>query len=239
MSSKEQEAMGRVSQAVAHDSNNLLSGILGYAQLILSDPAVENLKPYIEEMIGAGKRIADLNRILLIFNTSQPEVAEALDLNAAIQGMEKFIPFILGPEIHFSTDQVSKIWPILAPPPRIQRALFDLAIDVRDRIPNGGKFTLKTENLETAPNGIPESPQDFKRYVCIIAQIAATHPNGLMPLCTHDSLSKDKSFGHGTISGFPNLDAMARSCGGFISTENAAERELTLRICLPALSKPD
>jgi two-component system, cell cycle sensor histidine kinase and response regulator CckA len=239
MNQKEQEAMGRVSQEVAHDSNNLLSGILGYAQLILNDPAIEHLKPYIEEMIRAGKRIADLNRILLIFSTRHSEVAEALDLNAAIQGMEKFIPLILGPEIHFSTVQASGIWPILADSIRIQRALFDLAIEIRDRIPNGGKFTLKTENMEAAPNGIPESPQDFKRYVCITAQIAATHPKGLTPLCINDSLSKTKSLSHENISGFPNLDAMARSCGGFIATENTTEREIMLQIFLPAISKSD
>jgi hypothetical protein len=235
MNSKMQEALGRVSPAVAHDSNNMLSGILGYAQLLLNDPAIEHLKPYIEEMICAGKRIADLNRILLVFNPSRSEVAQALDINIVIQKIEKYIPLILGPEFHFSTILSSGIWPILADTVRIRRALFDLALEVHDRIPNGGNFQLKTENLEIAPNGIPESPQEPKRYACIVAQIAIAALKDATDSCTIDSVSQEIPFSTAILSGFPALDEMTLAYGGFISIEHTTEREVSLQICLPAL----
>jgi two-component system, cell cycle sensor histidine kinase and response regulator CckA len=239
VNSKQLEATGRVSPVVAHDINNLLSGILGYAQILLSDPAIGHLKPYIDEMLGAGKRIAALTRILLVFSHRHTEFAEVLDLSAAIQEMEKYIPHIVGPGIHFSSSRAPGLWPVLADATQIRRALFAIAIDVRDKVPDGGELHLKIENRELEQDGIPETAQDPKRYVCITAEITASLPKGLIASDSTCSLSHEASPSRERISGIADIDEMVRSCGGFISTGNANERALAMQIFLPAALKTE
>jgi hypothetical protein len=231
---KQLEALGRVSPVIAHDINNLLSGILGYAQIILSDPSVDHLKPYIEEMTGAGKRIAALARILQVFNRQHSEFAEGLDLNAAIQEIEKFIPHIIGSGIHFAALKAPGLWRVRADPARIRRALFALALEVRDRIPNGGEFILKTGNLEVERNRVPETPQDPICHVCIEAHLAASLPGGLTASCLSDSVPGESLPSQENPHGIPEIDEMVRLYGGFLSMKNTTENELAIQICLPA-----
>ena len=77
------EILGKLAPAIAHDINNLLSGILGYSQVIISDPSAGGLKSCAEEIEKAGKRISGLVRFLQIFNQRQLNFQTAKTLKLA------------------------------------------------------------------------------------------------------------------------------------------------------------
>ena len=94
------ESVGRLAGGVAHDFNNMLSVILGYAELALEqvDPA-EPLHADLEEIRTAAKRSADLTRQLLAFARKQTIAPRVLDLNETVEGMLKMLRRLIGEDI--------------------------------------------------------------------------------------------------------------------------------------------
>jgi nitrogen-specific signal transduction histidine kinase len=157
------EALGRISPAVAHDINNLLSGILGYSQMAQGDPGKEELGLCLEEIEKSGRRIASLARILQILRPRSDGLPETFDLDALIGDLEKYLRLVVEPENGFSFTPGSGLPPVHADRSLLSRALFFLAVDAAGSGPKAGVFALETRRgnggevllLATLP-GIPD-----------------------------------------------------------------------------------
>ncbi len=97
--SQKLEAIGRLAGGIAHDFNNLLTAILGYTEIIASDPATGHLKEELDVIEGAARRAADLTRQLLAFSRRQILRPVPLDLNEVVAGMEPILRRIIGEDI--------------------------------------------------------------------------------------------------------------------------------------------
>ena len=78
--SRQLQMMGQLSEAVAHEMNNQLSGVLGYSELLLEESLADPLIPHVEEIMKAGKRLASLAHLLLIFREHEYR-PEHFDIN--------------------------------------------------------------------------------------------------------------------------------------------------------------
>jgi nitrogen-specific signal transduction histidine kinase len=223
---KQIEAVGRMSSPVAHDINNLLSGILGYSELLLNESAIEHLKPYIEEISSAGRRIASLARILLIFSRRSISHLEILDLNEVIQETEKFIPCVLGSQIGFSTVKGTELWPVRADSARIKQILFTLAIDMQEIMPGGGNFVLKTNNVTTPNAEIATDLQITGNYVRILAMAIGKTVSDMALSCVPRIAS--------TPGEIVNVLEIIQSLGGNVSVNSKLGEEMKIEIYLPA-----
>lgn len=165
------EALGRISPAVAHDINNLLSGILGYCQMAQGDPGREELGLCLEEIDRSGRRIASLAKILQILRPRSEGLPETFDLDALIGDLEKYLRFLVEPENGFSFTPGSGLPPVRADRWLLGRALFLLAVDAAGPGPKPGVFELETRPaaggevllLATLP-GIPD-PGDLSEDI--------------------------------------------------------------------------
>lgn len=164
------ETLGKLAPTIAHDINNLLSGILGYSQIIISDPSAGGLKSCAEEIEKAGKRISGLVRLLQVFNQRQFLHEELLDLNQIIQELEKYILIIIEKDIHFSVQKAPKLLPIRADKSRIRQAFLLWFSRIQELLPQGGTIKLGTENFISAPDS-PEAQLGCKQEVRIRAEI--------------------------------------------------------------------
>jgi two-component system, cell cycle sensor histidine kinase and response regulator CckA len=223
---KQIEAVGRMASPVAHDINNLLSGILGYSELLLNESAIEHLKPYIEEISIAGRRIASLARILLVFGRRSISHPEILDLNDVIQEIEKFIPCVLGSQIGFSTVKGAELWPIRADSTRIKQILFTLAIDMQEIMLGGGNFVLKTDNLATPNSQIATDLHMTGNYVRILALATGKTLSDTALSCMPRSAS--------TSGEIVNAYEIIQSLGGNVSVNSKPGEEMRIEIYLPA-----
>ncbi len=233
---KQIEAIGRLSSPVAHDINNLLSGILGYSELLLSESNIDHLKPYIEEISKASKRIASLTRVLLIFSRKYIGHPEEVDLNSVLLEIEKIVPYVLGPNIRFAVQKGSDLWPLKTDPVKIKQAVITLAIDMRELMPDGGSFLIETANFIAASADTRSGLQPSRRYVLLAASGTGKVAGDQVFSCLPKSRSAPENSSkepHGEIS---NVYEIIRSFGGDVFVESRAGEEVKIKIFLPALA---
>ncbi|MBM4322940.1 MAG: response regulator [Deltaproteobacteria bacterium] len=143
------ESIGTLAGGVAHDFNNLLTTIQGYAQLGLmsmkeEEPLYENLK----EILQASQRAASLTRQLLLFSRKQPMEPFALNLSDTVNNLMKMLKRLIGENIAVETHLEPNLWIVKADPGNMEQVIMNLVVNARDAMPEGGKITIKTENVD-------------------------------------------------------------------------------------------
>jgi len=147
--SQKMEAIGRLAGGVAHDFNNLLTVIKGYSQLSLLDLKENNpLWENIQEIQKAAQRAADLTRQLLAFSRRQILDLKVLDLNSLLKDTDKMLRRIIGEDIELVILSSENLGRVKIDPSQIEQVIFNLAVNARDAMPSGGRFTIETANVE-------------------------------------------------------------------------------------------
>jgi two-component system cell cycle sensor histidine kinase/response regulator CckA len=147
--SQKMEAIGQLAGGIAHDFNNALTVILGNAQMALMDVSKDNpLYKVMEEIKKAGERASNLTRQLLAFSRKQILQPEVLNLNEIVMGVEKMLRRIIGEDIELATDLAPDLSRVEADPGQIEQVIVNLAVNSRDAMPEGGKLTIETRDVE-------------------------------------------------------------------------------------------
>ncbi len=142
------EAVGRLAGGVAHDFNNMLTVISGYAEL-----ALQRLKPAdplyndIREILNAAVKSGELTRQLLAFSRKQIIAPRPLDLNEHLLGTEKMLRRIVGEDIVFKMALQEGVWPVFMDPAQLDQVVANLVVNARDAMPSGGSLLLETQNV--------------------------------------------------------------------------------------------
>jgi two-component system cell cycle sensor histidine kinase/response regulator CckA len=143
------EAVGKLAGGVAHDFNNMLTVILGYSDIIkqvlrADDPIHE----YIEQVELAGNRAAELTRQLLAFSRKQVLTPVVLNLNDQLSEMETMLTRLIGEDVVLAIRPTEDLWRVKVDAGQIGQVLMNLAVNSRDAMPQGGKLTIETSNVE-------------------------------------------------------------------------------------------
>ena len=142
------ESVGRLAGGVAHDFNNILSVIIGYAELSLPDidktnPLYENIATILE----SGHRAARLTQQLLAFSRKQIVQKKTLNLKKEIDNIIKMIGRLLGEDIHIRIIHGGEDFLISADRSQLEQIILNLSINARDAMPQGGQLTIETEEI--------------------------------------------------------------------------------------------
>jgi signal transduction histidine kinase/ActR/RegA family two-component response regulator len=143
------EAVGKLAGGVAHDFNNVLTAVTGYTELALTKLATDDpLRRDLEEIRNAGERATALTRQLLAFGRKQILEPQIIDLNTVVSGMGTLLRSLIGEDIELVTVTQPDLTPVQADPGQIERVILNLVVNARDAMPNGGKLTIETANVE-------------------------------------------------------------------------------------------
>ncbi len=147
--SQRMEAIGLLAGGVAHDFNNLLGVISGYGEiahkrLTGDDPLLEE----VGQILKASERATGLTRQLLAFGRKQVLQPRTLDLNAIVSDLEKMLSRLLGEGIELTTTLAPDLGRVQADPGQIEQVLMNLVLNARDAMPEGGRITIETGNVE-------------------------------------------------------------------------------------------
>jgi two-component system cell cycle sensor histidine kinase/response regulator CckA len=143
------EAVGRLAGGVAHDFNNLLTAIMGYGQLMAmrmkpDDPARRDT----EEILKAATRASLLTRQLLAFSRREVLQPRLLDLNAIVADMGKMLRRLIGESIDLVVVPGENLCAVKADLGHMEQVLMNLSVNARDAMPEGGRLTIETSNID-------------------------------------------------------------------------------------------
>ncbi len=140
--SQKLEAVGQLAGGVAHDFNNILTVIQGYATL-LEQGTIENVEAA-REITFAVERAASLSRQLLSLTRKQAMQPRLLDLNVVVEEMTKLLRHSLGDDITLVVEVGDDLPMIYADQGMLEQVLLNLALNARDAMPNGGRLVIAT-----------------------------------------------------------------------------------------------
>ncbi len=143
------EAIGRLAGGIAHDFNNLLTVISGHSALLLRASRLNEAdRESVDEVSKAAQRATSLVRQLLAFSRKQVLQPQVLNPNSLVDGISKMLKRLIGEDIEIGTSLHANVGHINVDPGQFEQVLTNLVVNARDAMPNGGKITIETENVE-------------------------------------------------------------------------------------------
>jgi PAS domain S-box-containing protein len=149
LQAQKMDAIGRLAGGVAHDFNNILTAIIGYADFLRMRLGAENpLCREVGEIRKAAERAASLTQQLLAFSRRQIFLLQVLDLNAIVTGMQKMLKRLINESISFEFHLDPSLGRVRADASQMEQVLLNLVINASDAMPRGGKLLVETSNAE-------------------------------------------------------------------------------------------
>jgi PAS domain S-box-containing protein len=217
------EAVGRLAGGVAHDFNNIVTAILGHAEMARDvipegSPAQEDLG----QIIRASGRATELTGQLLTFSRRQVAQPRRMDLNGLVDETRRLFERLIGADVQLTIERHDAPVIVHADPGQLEQVLMNLVVNARDAMPTGGKLTVRVglqesrALIEVRDTGIGMSPD-------IQARI-------FEPFFT------TKERGKGTGLGLAMCYGIVHQAGGTIDVESAPDAGSTFRVLLPVAS---
>ena len=148
LQAQKMEAIGVLAGGVAHDFNNILTTIIGNAQLAQINMEKDDLLyESIEEIKKAGERGSRLTSQLLAFSRKQIIQPTMLNLNDIITNMEKMIGRLIGEDVKLLMNLEPKLFPVKMDKGQIEQVIMNLVVNAKDAMPEGGKLIIETANM--------------------------------------------------------------------------------------------
>ncbi|ABF42019.1 PAS/PAC sensor hybrid histidine kinase [Candidatus Koribacter versatilis Ellin345] len=212
------EAIGRLAGGVAHDFNNLLMVITSYTELMLDSMAdFDPLRKKAQEVLKASARAASLTRQLLAFSRKQVLDPQFQDFNILLREMSKLLGRVLGENVEVKLDLRENLGSVYADRGQIEQIMMHLAVNARDVMPEGGRFTVRTANVDFdgSYSRLPGSPPPGEFVMMSVEDTG----NGMSrDVLSHlfEPFFSTKAMGKGTGLGLAAVYGIVKQSGGFI-----------------------
>ncbi len=234
--SQRMDSLGQLTGGVAHDFNNLLTVIQGNAELLqeqlLWEPALLNLAEMISK---AAQRGADLTQRLLAFARRQALEPTVVDINQMVINLHGLLQRTLGEHIQISLVLAPDLWLAMIDSNQLESSLLNLGINARDAMPEGGKLTIETGNLEVdADNAAPLDQLKPGRYVMLTVSDTGSGIPGAILDKVVEPFFTTKPKGKGTGLGLSMVFGFAKQSGGHLSIYSETGEGTTIKMYLPA-----
>lgn len=229
------ESIGRLAGGVAHDFNNQLTAMIGYTNLALrrlpeDNPARHDLQIILE----AAERASHLTRQLLAFARRQPIEPVPLRLNDLILNVSKMLRRLIGENIELTFKPSPDLGQIRIDPGQLEQILFNLAVNARDAMPNGGKLTITTSNLILDSR---YTDQQFYikpgQYICLKFSDTGMGMTEEIKAKIFEPFFTTKPIGKGTGLGLATCFGIVKQNNGYITVDSQLGQGTTFTIGLP------
>lgn len=235
------ESIGRLAGGISHHFNNLLAVIFTYSELVAE--AVKNnseAKEDVREIQRTVKRAAELTRQLLVFSQKEVLRPKHVDLNDILMGTEKMLHQMIGENIQILPEYHPNLPKIYVDPKGVEQILFNLALNARDAMPNGGKLIVKTKQIELdkqyALHQVGVKPG---RYVQLSVSDTGIGMQPEMTAKAFDPFFTTKDSENGTGLGLSMVYGIVKRMGGNIQIKSEPGIGTTLKINFPVSEDKD
>ena len=217
------EAVGQLAGGVAHDFNNLLTAIRGYSEFALNrlGSGNENVRKDIEEIAKSADRASSLTRQLLAFSRKQLLQPRILRLNDVVSEVDKMLRRLIGEDIEVVTVFGRALGRVKADPGQIEQVLVNLVVNARDAMPDGGKLTIETSNVDVDED-LSEAHEGLApgRYVMLAVRDTGHGIDAETKGRLFEPFFTTKEQGKGTGLGLATVYGIVKQSGGYIAVES-------------------
>jgi signal transduction histidine kinase len=236
------EAIGRLTGGVAHDFNNLLTIMQGGLEMIGrqvpnldASPAASRIVRGKDMALEAVRRATRLTERLLAFARRQPLEPKAIDANRLAGGVCELLRRTVGENIALETVLAGGLWITQADVNQLENAIFNLVLNARDAMPNGGKVTIETANAHLDDAYVRKLAEPVKagQYVMISVSDTGAGMDANTLERAFEPFFTTKGVGKGTGLGLSQVYGFVRQSSGHIAIYSELGEGTTVKIYLP------
>jgi len=233
------ESIGTLAGGVAHDFNNVLTGIIGYTSILLEDGLGQGQeREYLEHVNDLAHRAAGLTRQLLMFSRKHTPAPTVIGINSCIEGLAKMLHRVLGEDVELQVDLAADVAPVRADPTHIEQIVMNLVLNARDALADGGRIMVETSNV-LLDEGYARRHVGVTPGLHVMIAVSDTG-------CGMDEATRARIFepffttkevGKGTGLGLATVHGIVHQLGGSIWVYSEPGRGTSFKIHLPTVTE--
>ena len=246
--SQKMEAVGQLAAGIAHDFNNIITAIIGYASIMkMKSGPDDSLRVFIDKILSASEKAANLVRSLLSFSRKQASNPEPVKINEMIKSIEKLLSMAAGDDIELKVI----LTPPASPPPlnlrggegelivtadivQMEQVMMNLCTNARDAMSGRGTLTIKTESAELTRDFITAHGYGEEgRYALISVSDTGAGMDEKTRERIFEPFFTTKEFGKGTGLGLSIVYGIIKQHKGYIICRSEPGQGTTFNIYLP------
>ena len=233
--SQKMEVIGRFAGGIAHDFNNILTVIAGYSEMVMDKGALRGAdRSAIEEIAQATRRASSLTTQLLAFSRQQLVQPIALNLNEVICTIESMLRRLIGADIVLSTVLAPSLGPVKADPSQIDQVLLNMVVNARDAMPQGGRLTIETANVELDEAFVRQHAGSRPgSHVMLAVTDTGIGMDGATKARMFEAFFTTKGPGKGTGLGLATVYGIVKQSVGYIAVDSEPGSGTTIKVYLP------
>lgn len=231
--SQKMESIGVLAGGVAHDFNNILTGVIGYTGLILGqlredDPSYH----YAKQVEKLADKAASLTRQLLAFSRRQVLEMRPVNINDVLKDLEEMLPRVIGEDIALTVVLTDAPVTVMADPHQIEQVVLNLAVNAKDAMPRGGRLTLSTSVVEVTKEYGHEYVKPG-RYMVIAVEDSGAGMGDEVLKKIFEPFYTTKEKGKGTGLGLAVSYGIIKQHNGYVHVASTPGAGTTFEILLP------
>lgn len=227
--------IGTLAGGMAHDLNNALSPVLLGAQLLNRKSNDVSDKKLLEMIESSANRGADMVRQVLLFARGRGGELERLELGPLVKELEKMVRETFPKNISVTTFMPPDLWPVKGNLTQVHQILLNLCVNARDAMPDGGKLSFYTDNVELTAEEAANIPDGRPgRFVSLAVSDSGTGMPPEVKANIFKPFFTTKGEGKGTGIGLATVMRILKSHDGFLRLESEVGQGTTFEVFIPA-----
>jgi len=228
------ESIGKLAGGIAHEFNNLLTPIMGYTQMWISELAPgDSLRADLEVVQKSAQRASKLTCQLLAFSRRQVSEPKVIDLNQLTLDMSQMLRSVIDEDVELVMLLVPESEPVNADPTQIEQVLMNLVVNARDAMPKGGKLVIETTNVAVDEARAAQWAVRPGNYACIGVSDDGIGMGEEVKKRVFEPFFTTKEQGKGTGLGLSTCYGIIKQNGGHIEVDSEPDNGATFKIYLP------
>jgi signal transduction histidine kinase/ActR/RegA family two-component response regulator len=233
------ESVGQLAAGVAHDFNNILTVIQGYADCLIaqnsSDPSTAKA---LKQIADAARRAAALTRQLLMFSRKQVIQPKVLDMNAVLQNLANMLQRLLGEDVALEFNYALTLPQIEADTGMLEQVVMNLAVNARDAMPKGGKLRIGTASVEIGDDYVRQHLESRAgTFVCVTITDSGCGMDRQTLERIFEPFFSTKEVGKGTGLGLATVYGIVKQHRGWVEVSSQVGSGTTFKIYFPATAR--
>jgi PAS domain S-box-containing protein len=230
------EAIGRLAGGIAHDFNNVLGVVVAYSEM-LADKLHDNEELYslLLSITKAVERGGSLTRQLLAFSRQQVLEPQVMSLGEYLGSIKEMLARVIGEDLQLKIVTADSNLRVKVDPTQIEQVIMNLVVNARDAMPNGGRLTIETSEVEIDDEYCSRNPEArLGRHVVLAASDTGCGMPPEVLARIFEPFFTTKEQGKGTGLGLATIYGIVKQSGGHLNAYSEVGHGSTFKIYLPA-----